>query len=336
MSVTETAPVDGAFVWSKLLWSAAARVKAHASDPAIMPVDAETERINPGPRGTLHMSELSDVHCVCPDTVPLTRPTALGSRAPKRLLPSSVTLTPPVAAAFDAVVLLIESTAPPNEKAALQDPTEKLAEIAATPPRVTTAGCLHITALCDTHALAAPIVRPARPDPLYEEGPAPATPMFDPISVTLTAPVDGVVVATAPLAVIPDRVKDADRLPKSNETVAERERRAPTPSATLHLTALLDVHIVPSTSVPPMRPRPLSATSPCVEDPSSVTLTAPVTGPLAARTLLGLESKEKVTAVAALPCIISAVIAAVRTPLLMPIAYFEVTALMESHCVASL
>jgi hypothetical protein len=139
---------------------------------------------------------------------------------------------------------------------------------------------LHCTALDDTHRDASLPLLPRRAATLVA---APAT--CAPSSVTLTAPVAGPFTPTAPLATTMAWEKAA--LSDPTTTAAEITVLSPEalPAAPLPTTALDDTHIVVAPPLWPMR-APTLEPEPSTLDPSTVTLAAPVVGPLLPATLV--------------------------------------------------
>jgi hypothetical protein len=133
---------------------------------------------------------------------------------------------------------------------------------------------LHSTALDDAHALASHTLPPTREPPLMR-----ASPACEPSTVTLAAPVDAPLLLTALLTTGPTTLNADDTLPTSTPEVTAQRSELPAPDVALHCTALDDVHALASLALTPTRDHPLLLGL-ATPDPSTVTLAAPVDGPL--------------------------------------------------------
>ena len=135
---------------------------------------------------------------------------------------------------------------------------------------------MHSTALDDAHALASHTLPPTREPPLMR-----ASPACEPTTVTLAAPVDAPLLLTMLLTTGPTTLNADDTLPTSTPEVTAQRSELPAPDVALHCTALDDVHALASLVLTPTRDHPLGLAVPA-PDPITVTLLAPVDGPLLA------------------------------------------------------
>jgi hypothetical protein len=122
--------------------------------------------------------------------------------------------------------------------------------------------------------------------PTVDDTVASSTPMFDPTTVTLIAPVVPMFVGSAPVIAGPSYVMPAVNVPSASVAVTDNRRATAKPETTRKPTAVVECHTVASNDDEPMLTRAVVSLSDTV-DPNTVTLWLPVEAMFVRTTVLG-------------------------------------------------
>jgi hypothetical protein len=213
-----------------------------------------------------------------------TREAALAVQSPK-LPPSTVTLDAPVTGPLTLVVLLTTGALKLSKRVTVLTTTE----LVEAKPRIkgTPAAALLESALSEIH----PVVDW---DPVPAKDTAGLTEEWlndEPRTVTLTLPVEALLVPDALLVRITSELKASAAVPSILKNVADTTGTSVAPELALQTTELSVAQRETSSVLPPTREVPLRSTTPR-SAARTVTLVAPVTAPLEATTSYGIGLPE--------------------------------------------
>lgn len=203
------------------------------------------------PLSALHVTLLSDRHTLDDVLLPPKRPVSLYTPCPAPPRPTTVTLCPPVMAAFVNTALHNDTPSIVNAASKLPTPSNEVAARDRT--RQTPVGVLAVTPLLDIHSVDTAWLPPSRSIAVYCMIPDP-----EPTTVTLCDPVVASFDRVGELNPGPSVVINDVKLPTRVTAVTLLRTAADNPAATRNCSPLVETHSVDIDPVPPIRILPVT------------------------------------------------------------------------------